>query len=109
MSNMKPEDRALLVKKLRELASLLEAGWSPELYAYRPTEGYTTVFTVDEARKLALPVFADDPELTSYQWGIVVPVEVARVDIRWVENHQVVAETCGLVDEYTYTGPWIAP
>ncbi len=109
MSNMKPEDRELLVRKLRQLASLLEAGWSPELYAYRPDEGYTAVYGVEEARKLARPLFADDPELTRYQWGIVVPVEVARIDIVWVENEEVVAQVCGLVDEYTYRGPVTAP
>jgi hypothetical protein len=106
---MKPEDRALLIRKLRALADALEAdeAYAPGLYAYRPAEGYTVAYGVDEARKIASPSFEDDPEVDSHEWGVLVPVEVARVTVEWVEHGQTTMRSRSLLDASQYTGPWV--
>ena len=107
---MNTEDRALLVRKLRALADSIEGdeNYTPGLYAYTPSEGYTLVSSPDEARKVASPPFEDDPEVDSHEWGVLVTAEVARVTIQWVTDGVVMGHQRKLLDTDTYAGPWKA-
>jgi len=88
-----PEDRALIVRRLRQEAARIEDGGEPrECVARGDTRGCEDFCDIDESRRSALDNITDEreqsyggdwsDEVEAIHWGVVVTIEEARVVTR---------------------------